>query len=385
MRLGPVASLCAALPLACAAEDVATRWRAEAHGFVSFGWLQTWENAWLGDTLGGTSQFHEAAVNVIARPIDRLRVGAQLFSRDLVRYDNNRVELDWAYADYGFADAVAVAVGRIKMPIGLYNESLDVDAARTPAFLPISVYALRSRDLFLSVDGAKVHGRVGLGDAGAGEYALYGGWKRISTDSGTATYFSELGLGERIVDIEVGHIVGGMAQWDTPVPGLALRASLARLDDLLVDGDYASFGGSSRSTADYWFAVASVLFEIESVTLVAEWSRLHGRGETVVEPALGSTPIDDDGEGGYLSATWDCLPWMSLYLAGEAAYGDAEDRSGPHSYRAVAAVALRPLPHWTIKLEAQHVDGTLGITAEDNPQGIEHQWQMLALKTTVDF
>lgn len=37
-----------------------------------------------------------------------------------------------------------VQVGRFKIPQGLYGESLDVDAARTSIFLPVSIYALRA-------------------------------------------------------------------------------------------------------------------------------------------------------------------------------------------------------------------------------------------------
>lgn len=49
----------------------------ETHGFVSFGYLKSRGNNWLGETIDGTDEFWEAASNVIARPMNHLRLGAQ--------------------------------------------------------------------------------------------------------------------------------------------------------------------------------------------------------------------------------------------------------------------------------------------------------------------
>ncbi len=49
------------------------------------------------------------------------------------------------------------------------------------------------------------------------------------------------------------------------------------------------------------------------------------------------------------------------------------------------ALAMRPVDHLTLKIEGQHIDGDQGIRAAHNPQGIEHHWQILAFKATVDF
>ena len=147
-------------------QSIAESLNLETHGFVSFGYLQTARNNWLGPTEEGTSEFWEAAANVIARPMDRLRLGVQLFARDLVDYDNGKVTVDWAYADYRCDDAIGFQVGRFKLPLGLYNESLDVDAARTEIFLPPSVYDPQSRDFQISTDGAKLYGLINMNDGG---------------------------------------------------------------------------------------------------------------------------------------------------------------------------------------------------------------------------
>lgn len=358
----------------------------EAHGFVSFGYLETERNNWLGATLGGSGQFWEAAANVIARPLDRLRIGAQIFARDLVKYDNGRVDLDWAYADYRFADALGVQVGRVKLPLALYNESLDVDASRAQVFLAPSVYALRSRDLFISTDGAKVYGSIDAGGAGSLDYGVYAGAKSIDPDAGFATYMAELGLGPVIAEIEAEWMGGGMLHWNTPIDGLGVRFSIANLHDFTVEGHDAAKTYTTRTVVgDYTEWWLSVLYELPDVTLVAEYTRVHGRGETRIDPGASFIPLTDNTEGAYIGCTWHAVSWFEAYAGLEAAWGDAYDRSGLYAYTGVLAANLIPLPNWSLKAELRGVRGTMGINADDNPQGVDERWGVLALKTTVDF
>lgn len=380
------------LPLCCAVSiwaaddgtlDLGRRLNAEAHGFVSFGYLQTTGNDWLGETTEGTTQFHEAAANIIARPYDRLRLGAQLFTRDLVAYDNGRVELDWAYADYRAADAFGIQVGRYKIPLGLYNESLDVDAARTPVFLDTSMYALRSRDLYISADGAKIYGLVPLGRAGDLDYALHLGAKSYSDDGGFATYLGEVGFGDPgTVSVESEFMAGAMVQWNTPVPDFALRLSAGELHGFHTEGTVGGVPITS-DVDDYLQMIGSLLWDPGSVTVVAEYSRFHGRGS--IHSSGVETPFADNGDGGYLAVTWHVRPWLDLYTAASASYSDATDRDESHSFRLIAAAQVTPLDHLSLKLELQQVDGTQGLTVANNPDGFDDSWQVIALKTTVDF
>ncbi len=357
--------------------------RLEVHGFVSFGYLRSWENDWLDDTTEGSTDFQEAALNLISRPFDRVRLGVQLFERDLGVYDNGRVDLDWAYAAFQVSDEFALIAGRIKTPLGLYNEVRDVDAARAPVFLPRSVYALRFRDLYVSIDGGEAKGLIDLAGDMDLEYAVYGGDKRIARDTGTTTYLAAAGYGDRVT-VDIDSAVGGMAHLTTMVPGLGLRLSVLRVDGLRIAGQLAP-GVELVSELDYWLFIGSIEYELRAVTLAAEYSRLRGTGSDRIA-ALGlSEAARDDGEGMYVSATWRQKRWLEWYLAGEAEFGDATDRDGAHAWRLIAATALRPLAHWSLKLEAHYADETLGTLVVENPAGAEHHWWGVALKTTVDF
>ena len=375
---------------ACGADDSwypAQDLQLEAHGFASFGYLQTWGNNWLGDTIGGTTQFWEAATNVVARPFDRVRVGAQLYARDLVNYDHGQVRLDWAYLDWRAADAFGVQIGRVKVPLGLYNENIDVDVARASVFMPVDFYSLIDRDLYLSIDGAKLYGHLELGSLGSGEYAFSAGRKPLHSDGSFATHYSEQnGIGSQVEGVSVSWAAGGMVQWNTPLNGLSLRASLGDLHDFCFTGASTTTGLVTQSAVDnYWEGILSAQYEVGRMTFAAEYQRLRGRGNTEVQPIGIDLPLVDNAEYAYLSATWHALRWLELYGACELSFDDANHPSASHSYTGVFAFNVMPLPNWSLKAEFREVEGTFGIFATDNPGGIASHWQVLALKTTVDF
>ena len=251
----PVSLSTPSAPTRTVVEDI----HLEAHGFVSFGYLRTWDNnVYANDSIGGTSDFKEAALNAIARPWEHIRIGAQLFMRDLGRYDNGRVELDWAYVDFQAHTWCDVQLGRVKIPLGFYNEVQNVDAARTAVFLPQSVYPNRLRDLLVSVDGGKVAGRVDLGQPGALSYTVFGGTKIFSENGAYATYVGETSR-ITVTQVRVGPVFGGMLQWDTPIPNLAVRVTGYQSKDISVDG--TSVSGFAHFVTDSRSFVGSVEWE----------------------------------------------------------------------------------------------------------------------------
>lgn len=358
----------------------------EAHGFVSFGYLRTWGNDWVGDGDGGsteegTDDFWEAGANVIARPLPRLRVGIQLFARDLGRYDNGEVAIDWAQATYTFSDEVALTAGRFKFPVGLYNEVIDVDAARVPVFLPPVIYGFRSRDLYISADGGKLDGylfdRV--------EFSLYAGAKRFDSEAGLTTFFTEfLGADVGSVRCSTDAIVGGMVHVHDLMPGLGARLTLTDLVGFRVDGTL--FGAPFSLGADHYIqGVASLLYEAGDWEATLEYSRLYARGD-LVAPALAYTDeVRDDSHALVLATTWHARSWIDCYAAVEAASSSAIHHDTKEITTLVGAVRLQVLPNWSVKVEGRHSIGDEGLNDQPDGEPTEGHWQALILKTTVDF
>lgn len=354
----------------------------ETHGFVGFGYLQTARNNWLGPTTNGTSEFWEAAANVIARPVERLRLGVQLFARDLVNYDNGKVTIDWAYADYRFDDAIGLQAGRFKLPLGLYNESLDVDAARAEIFLPTSVYPSQSRDFQVSTDGAKLYGVTSLNGGGSLEYAAYVGGKQYDLEAGYASYVAQLIGLEQLSRLTVNYLAGGMLHWSTPIDGFAVRVSGAYLDGVVVEAD--TLIGDLKIDAEYYVGYLSLLYDLPHVTLASEYRLIYGRGDTSLG-GVSVAPLVDNTEGVYVSATWHAASWWEGYAALEGSWADAQNRSDEYAYTGVLALNVMPLRNWSIKAEVRGVHGVMGVIPADNPDGVADRWAVFALKSTVDF
>jgi hypothetical protein len=361
----------------------------ETHAFVSFGWLDTNRNQWLGDSRGGSSEFWEAAANATIHPLPQVTVGGQLFARDFQRYDNGRAQLDWLFAEWRPTDAVGVQAGRVKVPFGLHNESRDVDAARATIFLPISIYPLRTRDLFGATDGGKVFGLVHLGPAGALEYAAYAGRTDLSREGGFATYLSDIGLGTiESVDMELAW--GGTLHWHTPINGLGARVTLTNIAEMVAQASGPGGTDITSSTDGYQLGVGSVQWEQTSLTLLGEVLVVNGATSVAVKDTTGAllfpeSTVADRSGGAYLSATWHLPADLDATAAVERSWNDLRELGQPQTTRWVAGIRWGITEHWSIKAEYQHIIGAAEATLIDNPDGIRSPWDIIALKTTVDF
>ena len=146
----------------------------DIHGFANQGYVYSGDNNYLNmNTVKGSYEFNEVAINFSTNITDRLRAGIQLLSRDLGKVGNNMAMLDWAYADYRWRDYLGIRIGKIKTPLALYNEIRDVDALRTFILLPQSVYDENVRDFSFAFQGAALYGNLDLGKLGEMEYNLY--------------------------------------------------------------------------------------------------------------------------------------------------------------------------------------------------------------------
>ncbi len=374
--------ICARVDAADAAD--AADLSVDVHGFVSFGLFRTWDNAYLtADSEDGSSELWEAALSVTSRPMDRLRLGVQLFARDLGIYDNGKPGLDYAYADWRAADWLGVQAGRVRVPAGFSQEEIDNDTARTQIFLPWSVYPLRVRDFFLAVDGAKAYGYLPLGGEQSIEYTAFGGISTVGSEGGFATSLSRIGYGT-ITELKAGPTVGGMLHWNGP-SGVALRSSLWHSRDLEIQGQRGNT--LTEATTDrYWWAVASASWDLRSVILAAEYARTHIDGTAQFSPFAPQVRTLQNLDGGYVSATWLVNRWFELYGAFETARSSitAEELLDTRAW--VGAVAVRPTRNWSLKLEWREIHGPLGRPSTiENPSGVDEHWRMVAIKTTADF
>jgi hypothetical protein len=204
----------------------------DVHGFISQGYLQSDENNFFADTKDGTTQFNEMGINFSADVTEKLRLGVQLFARDMGNIGNNDVILDWAIADYRWRDWLGIRAGNMKWVIGLYNESRDIDMLRTPIFLPQGVYNEAWRETSGLIQGAGLYGELPTGKLGAFSYDLQYGSSSMPVDGGAAKLLNEqypyaLKKNFAITDVRLRNIDNEFSssvalKWDTPLDGLVL-------------------------------------------------------------------------------------------------------------------------------------------------------------------
>ncbi|MBF0622523.1 MAG: hypothetical protein HQL54_11410 [Magnetococcales bacterium] len=129
------------------------------HGFLSQGFTYSNGNNYYGDSTHGSFDLTEIGLNLSYRLRPDTTLAVQGLSRRAGGMDNGSPRLDYAFVDHTVAQDSqhrwGVRLGRIKNPIGFYNESRDIAVVRPGIILPQSIYlgGMGLRDFFLASDG----------------------------------------------------------------------------------------------------------------------------------------------------------------------------------------------------------------------------------------
>jgi hypothetical protein len=361
----------------------------EVHGFVSPGFIVTTGNNYLAHTKRGSFEFNEVGLNFTVPLTDKLRTGIQLFSRDLGPIGNYTPHADWFYLDYKHDDWFGIRAGRVKIPVGLYNDTVDIDAGRVQVLLPQSIYNLTSRDVALAQTGGEIYGRLRLGrSGGAFEYRIYTGTIFIDVkDQTTAT--------GTFTNVDVPFVAGQRLMWETPIEGLRMGGSLeAAKVDLAYTIPANNKGlppGPGNLSLPYVIAVGSVEYAPGRLQLAAEWAR--SRSHVEVSPPIPSADPRrvTTTEAGYVMGSYRLTDWFAPGLYYSLYYRDIENRSGRDKSTHDVAATLRfdINSWWLVKLEGHFISGTalLNSSLNDNVPltSLEQNWGAFFLKTTAHF
>jgi hypothetical protein len=423
-RLAPTLLLLSAAAAATAADDLGLQF----HGFVSQGYLLTDHDNYLGTTESpGTLNFNEFALNATATPIDRLRIGVQIFAQSVGDYGSDSLELDWAFADYRLTDNLGVEVGRFKIPHGLYNETRDLDISRIEVFLPMSVYSTRLRDVYLAVNGAEVYGTVPARALGSFDGVFYVGGQNFENNGAVAKEVENAGAFSSVDSINLQRMVGGALTWNTPIDGLRLRASGFDAHHLTISGsgglptldangnpiDYpaGAYGTDQLESTftDFYSGVLSLEYQYHDLLIAAEYTREYGKITTtsvlntyVPEPVLGPAPAPPvvvyagqttttmvsyyRPEGAYVSAAYQLEPKLGVSVGWGLGFADYENRGMSCNRQWTLAARYDIFSNWLVKAECDFVNGTEELFMSENPgTTLNRIWQIYAIKTTVDF
>jgi hypothetical protein len=96
----------------------------QLHGYGHVGYLATDANRYLNADSTGSGDYKDFALLLTGKLSDRSHAWLQLYNI----YDKTR--LDWAFVDYQVANGPTLRLGQIKMPVGLNNETRDIEYSR---------------------------------------------------------------------------------------------------------------------------------------------------------------------------------------------------------------------------------------------------------------
>lgn len=367
----------------------------ETHGFVSQGFILSTKNNYLARSKPGSAEFTEVGLNVTKAFTDDLRIGIQLFARDLGPDGNYKPQVDWFYLDYRFRDWLGFRAGRTKIPFGLYNEVNDVDAARVPILLPQSMYPADTRPALLAQTGAELYGDVRLGALGELEYRLYGGTIFLDAVSPNPDI--------AIKKLVVPYVFGGRAMWLTPLTGLQAGFTL---QSLRIDTDYqlpaastqllkmlpttpASFNGVVPTKLPLLLWVASLEYVVSDWLFAAEYGRWRGDIESAVPTIFPNSHTVN--ERYYVMASYHVTSWLTPGAYYSGFFLNIHRREGRENFQHDVALTLRfdLTPHWLLKVEEHLISGTSLLDEGLNDGKRKHEmtlnWTALLLKTTGYF
>lgn len=370
----------------------------EIHGFVSQGFLKSTSYNYLtNDANKGSFQFNEMGLNFSKQATDNLRIGAQLFARDLGDVANNKITLDWAYGDYRFKDWLGVRAGRIKSPVGLYNETRDADMLRACVILPQGIYNELNRDSMIALNGASLYGTIPMSKAGSLEYQALVGVGNMDTDSGVGKHIKSSFGGVELSSYNTDTSYVGAVRWNTPLPGLAVKAtywdSPASHMPLM-----SSVLGSLNMDMHNKIQVYSAEFIWKDLTLLAEYQTVMSDYD-IARTSTGATIRrgSNRAENYYLMGSYRLTKWLEAGAYYTEIFPDASDKNGDRfsgagqqnfwAWQKDAALFTRfDINNYMIlKLEGHYVDGAANVVTVDNPTRNDKNWWYFAAKVTFSF
>jgi hypothetical protein len=354
----------------------------QVHGYATQGYIYTTNNNWnTTDSSDGSAAWTEAVVNVSAQPESRLRIGVQA-RYSLLGALGNAITLDWAQGDYKVNEYFGFRVGKVKTPMGLLNESQDIDPAQLWILLPQSIYPLASRNALLAHYGGVLYGQIGLGEKlGKLEYRAYGGERVLAGNDG---YFESLrDAGLTLPNGTTGSIFGGTLRWDAPIQGLLIGVTDSSVDASgeIDSGPYQGNVSVSRYQSPYFFTK----YEHAKLMLGGEYNR-QAFLPIVQFPGAPAVYEPYDQRTFYAMASYRPIE----KLAGGMYYSSSIDRQSAFTsarYQKDWDLTVRCdfSPYLYAKVEQHFLDGTeLGFAAPDN-LNIKPNTRMTMLKLGVSF
>jgi hypothetical protein len=366
----------------------------QMHSFASEGVIYTNNNNYLTMNTTDGASFTDMGVVLSSRITSRLRVGAQVYDRDIGHLQQWHPNLDWASVDYSFSDAFGVRGGKVKTALGLYNQTQDLEFGQTWALMPQAVYPLDLRSRTLTHTGLDLYGRIRLSRAGGLMYTVYAGKRPNDTRDGIYYAWGFLGYPNTSFS---GKMAGTDLRWKPPIRNLMVGGSYAAINDKYHFIDLSSGPVPVAGTLDsthMWIASA-----------YGEYSRGRWRFDSEyrrnmaiywqVDPSPGQTETWwYSDKGWFASVVYQAKPRLEIGTYHDRYYFDHWSLPDPstHYIRDQALTLHYTFTHYMgAKVEGHVMDGTGDMWSShefylaNNPGGLLPRTKMLVARIGFSF
>lgn len=366
----------------------------QLHGFVNQGYFISSSNNIYGksSTGNGSLGLTEVGLNASIQPLNELSFAIQGIYRKAGAL-NDGVQLDFALLDWtayntGSTQA-GIRLGRIKNPIGFFNETRDMPFTRPSIFLPHGIYYERLRNLYLSSDGAQF-------------------------------YFNQLtDIGEFNLKVNIGQPLDDIKELEVAFFSFDAPGSLEPKEAHLAKLEYENQSGSTRLALTYVdleldydkgvndlfdngdiaikILILSAQQRLDDITLTGAYLR---QKSTISDfgPFFPDTQVIS--ESYYLQGLYQLTPTLQIGLRYDVAYLNKDDKDGSTYFAltgnpkhnaftkdSMLSLNWRPLNQWMLRAEYHRIHGSSFLTFADNPNASEltENWDLFALQLSYRF
>jgi hypothetical protein len=367
----------------------------QVHGYAAQGFVYSDDNNVFGESSDGSFDYYEAGLNASVQVHSRLIFSAQGAIRDAGISDDGTLRLDYAVADYRFLEGVhttlGVRAGKVKNPLGFYNETRDVIFTRPSILMPVGYSDNQNqRSLVFTAPGAQVYGtqiwgrhELSFTATHSFDHDVRRSDERLLIDLGGLPFDLHI---EDSWNAQIMDSIGG-GRWQFAVSHFFGRFDLRTPQTVQVAGRF-----------DVSITLFSARFNADKFSITAEYATNPNKDVVTIggAPYLRTSVT---GDGGYLQGEYRINSSWGAFARAEAQFSDRGDRSGrayvaanPGASRAsrktsafVVGANWRYGEHWGVWGEYHWINGTSQLQKLENPQPLVEHWSLLMLMAGYKF
>lgn len=365
------------------------------YGFLTQGYTKTTGNNYYGKSIGsGSFDFHELGLGGNLIIGDRTRISGLIMERSAGKNDHDGLRLDYLHADIGVGQwlggDVDLMLGRVKIPIGFYNETRDVAKTRPSIILPQPIYFENNRRFVINSDGVALNWRTQTGPHSYWFTLMHSAANGVDRPESERAFLGRDWPGE----LKAKYSQAIRIWYDNDDLGTTAQLVLAANNNVYQPAVSDPLPGGRVPARGGWLSLQK---RLASWSITSEIFRfnVYAKGFQPVLPEMNNRML-----GWYIMPNWNINQTLEVYARYDEAYIDFGDKQGTK----LAAMTKRPAHNFFAKswmlggkyhlgqkqelaVEYHWVDGTRTLMFEDNLDlsAQSRYWNVLAAQYTITF